>query len=242
MPFLPILKVDSEKIPEKVLVVGDPGRLDRISRKLSEVTVIAENREYRTMLGLLDRTQIGVISHGVGSAGAGVCFEEICKSGAKKIIRVGTAGGMQKGIGAGEIIIARGAVREDGLSPNLVPLSFPAIASLSLTSSMQDIASKKDKEISTGILLTSDMFYPNEILGSNLQLWQKAGVKAVEMESATLFTICELRGVDAGAIVVIDGNPLDQDQGDMTSYNPHSDVVGEAMDDAISIALSSLVD
>ena len=86
MPFLPILKVDSEKIPEKVLVVGDPGRLDRISRKLSEVTVIAENREYRTMLGLLDRTQIGVISHGVGSAGAGVCFEEICKSGAKKII------------------------------------------------------------------------------------------------------------------------------------------------------------
>ena len=90
---------------------------------------------------------------------------------------------------------------------------------------MQDIALKKDKEISTGILLTSDMFYPNEILGSNLQLWQKAGVKAVEMESATLFTICELRGVDAGAIVVIDGNPLDQDQGDMTSYNPHSDAV-----------------
>ena len=104
------------------------------------------------MLGLFDRTQIGVISHGVGSAGAGVCFEEICKSGAKKIIRVGTAGGMQKGIGAGEIIIARGAVREDGLSPNLVPLSFPAIASVALTSSMQDIASTKEKEISTGIL------------------------------------------------------------------------------------------
>ena len=242
MPFLPILKVDSEKIPEKVLVVGDPGRLDRISRKLSEVTVIAENREYRTMLGLLHRTQIGVISHGVGSAGAGVCFEEICKSGAKKIIRVGTAGGMQKGIGAGEMVIARGAVREDGLSPNLVPLSFPAIASLPLTSSMQDIALKKDIEIITGILLTSDMFYPNEILGSNLPLWQKAGVKAVEMESATLFTICELREIDAGAIVVIDGNPLDQDQGDMTSYNPHSDVVEKAMDDAISIALSSLVD
>ena len=242
MSFLPILKVDSEKIPERDLVVGDPGRLDRISGKLSEATVIAENREYKTMLGLFDGTQIGVISHGVGSAGAGVCFEEICKSSAKKIIRIGTAGGMQKGIGAGKIIVAKGAVREDGLSPNLVPLSFPAIASLPLTSSMQDIALKKDIEIITGILLTSDMFYPNEILGSNLPLWQKAGVKAVEMESATLFTICELREIDAGAIVVIDGNPLDQDQGDMTSYNPHSDVVEKAMDDAISIALSSLVD
>ena len=152
MPFLPILKVNSEKIPERVLVVGDPGRLDQISTKLSEATVIAENREYRTMLGLFDGAQIGVISHGVGSAGAGVCFEEICKSSAKKIIRVGTAGGMQKGIRAGEIIIARGAVREDGLSPNLVPLSFPAIASLDLTSSMREIASKKQKEVINKIL------------------------------------------------------------------------------------------
>ena len=140
MPFLPILKVDSEKIPERVLVVGDPGRLERITKELSETAVVAENREYKTMLGVFEGTQIAVISHGVGSAGAGVCFEEICKSGAKKIIRVGTAGGMQKGINAGEIVVARGAVREDGLSPNLVPLSFPAIASLALTSSMMIVS------------------------------------------------------------------------------------------------------
>jgi len=242
MPFLPILKIDSEKVPERVLVVGDPGRLDRISKELSEAKVVAENREFRTMLGVFEGTPIGVISHGVGSAGAGVCFEEICKSGAKKIIRVGTAGGMQKGINAGEIVVARGAVREDGLSPNLVPLSFPAIPSLALTSSMVETASQRERKIRTGILLTSDMFYPNDILGSNLPLWQKAGIKAVEMESATLFIICELRGVEAGAIVVIDGNPLDQDQGDMTTYDPHSGIVDEAMHDAISMALSSLVE
>jgi uridine phosphorylase len=242
MPFLPILKVNSEKIPERVLVVGDPGRLERISKELSGPAIVAENREYRTMLGVFGGIQIAVISHGVGSAGAGVCFEEICKSGAKKIIRVGTAGGMQKGVNAGEIVVARGAVREDGLSPNLVPLSFPAIASLALTSSMIEVAHKREKKVSTGILLTSDMFYPRDILGSNLSLWQKAGVKAVEMESATLFTICELQGIKSGAIVVIDGNPLDQDQGGMTTYDPHSDIVGEAMDDAISMALSSLID
>ena len=51
MPFLPILKVNSEKIPERVLVVGDPGRLGRISKELSEASVVAENREYKTMLG-----------------------------------------------------------------------------------------------------------------------------------------------------------------------------------------------
>ena len=82
---------------------------------------------------------------------------------------------------------------------------------------MIEVASKKEKKVSTGILLTSDMFYPRDILGSKSSM--KAGVKAVEMESATLFTICELQGIEAGAIVVIDGNPLDQDQGDMTTYD-----------------------
>ena len=52
MPFLPILKVNSEKIPERVLVVGDPGRLELISKELSDAAIVAENREYRTMLGV----------------------------------------------------------------------------------------------------------------------------------------------------------------------------------------------
>ena len=78
MPFLPILKVNSEKIPERVLVVGDPGRLELISKELNDAAIVAENREYRTMLGVFKGTQIAVISHGVGSAGAGVCFEGKC--------------------------------------------------------------------------------------------------------------------------------------------------------------------
>ena len=102
-------------------------------------------------------------------------------------------------------------------------------------------AKKKNRSITEGIVLTSDMFYPHEILGSNLPLWQRAGVKAVEMEVATLFVICELRDVESGAILAIDGNPLEQDEGNMVTYDPHTDIVEKAMRDGVNIALKVLI-
>ena len=85
------------------------------------------------------------------------------------------------------------------------------------------------------------MFYPHDLLGSDLPLWQKAGVKAVEMEVATLFVICGLHGVEAGAVVAIDGNPLEQDAGSMETYDPHQEKVKTAVSNSLLIALTALV-
>lgn len=241
MAFLPILKTDSENIPEHVLVVGDPNRLDVVAESLSNVQEISHNREYRSLKGTYLGKEIGAISHGVGSAGAGACFEEICQAGATRIIRSGSAGGMQDHVGAGDVVIATGAVREDGLSPKLVPVGYPAVATPDLVISMCNAAANLDINVHEGILLTSDMFYPHEVFGSNLPLWQRAGVTAVEMEVATLFVICGLHGVETAAVVAIDGNPLAQDDGSMETYDPHQDSVKKAVADSLQIALTALV-
>lgn len=241
MAFLPILKTDSDNIPDRVLVVGDPNRLDVVAESLSDVKEVAHNREYRTLRGTYHGQEIGAISHGVGSAGAGACFEEICQSGARRIIRSGSAGGMQDDVTAGDVVIATGAVREDGLSPKLVPLGYPAIATPDLIIAMHNAAASLGIEAHEGLLLTSDMFYPHEVLGSDLPLWQRAGVTAVEMEVATLFVICSLRGVETAAVVAIDGNPLAQDDGSMETYDPHQDSVKKAVADSLQIALTALV-
>ena len=128
MAFLPILKTEDSNIPERLLVVGDPNRVDAVIEKLSDVEPISWNREYRSIRGSYKGQPIGVVSHGVGSAGAGACFEELCRAGATRIVRAGSAGGMQPGIGAGDVVVAQAAVREDGLSHKLVPASYPAIA------------------------------------------------------------------------------------------------------------------
>ncbi len=241
MAFLPILKTESTEIPERILVVGDPNRLDKVTEHLTQVEAIAHNREYRSIRGKFNGTTIGAVSHGVGSAGAGACFEELCQSGATRIIRAGSAGGMQENVLAGDVVVARAAVREDGLSRKLVPASFPAIASPDMIIAMRAIAASQQIAVHEGLLLTSDLFYPHDVLGSDLPLWQRAGVTAVEMEVATLFVVCGLHGVETGAVVAIDGNPLAQDEGSMESYDPHQENVQKAVENTLLIALSALV-
>lgn len=241
MPFLPILKTDSESIPDRVLVVGDPNRLDVVAESLDDVVEIAHNREYRSLRGTYQGQEIGAISHGVGSAGAGACFEEICQSGARRVIRSGSAGGMQEGVAAGDVVIATAAVREDGLSPKLVPVGYPAVATPNLVMAMGNAAASIGVAAHQGIVLTSDMFYPHDILGSDLPLWQRAGVTAVEMEVATLFVVCGLHGVETAAVAAIDGNPLAQDEGSMETYDPHQDSVKKAVGDSLQIALKALI-
>ena len=241
MTFLPILNTESETLPEKILVVGDPNRLDVVAESLQNIEQISHNREYCSIRGSFNGQVIGAVSHGVGSAGAGVCFEELCQSGATRIVRAGSAGGMQSNVGAGDLVIAPAAVREEGLSHKLVPPTYPAVATPDVLMAMRTAAISLGIEFHEGLLLTSDMFYPHGVLGSDLPLWQKAGIKAVEMEVATLFVICGLHGVETGAVVAIDGNPLEQDDGSMETYDPHQEKVKTAVSNSLLIALTALV-
>lgn len=240
MSHLPILNVDASEIPQALLVVGDPNRLQRVATLLENVEAVSQNREYHVIRGEYQGKPVGAVSHGVGSAGAGACFEELCQSGAKRIVRAGSAGGMQPGVGAGDVIIARAAVREDGLSPRLVPLGYPAIATPDTVIAMREAATRAGIVFREGTILTSDMFYPHDVLGSDLPLWQRAGVIAVEMEAATLFVVCGLHQVEVGAVLAVDGNPLEQDDGSMDTYDPHREVVSLAVEQSIRIGLEAL--
>ncbi len=240
---LPVLATTTDQIPERILVVGDPARVDLVANSLTAVQQISQNREYKVIRGEFDNEEIGVVSHGVGSAGAGVCFEELCQAGARRIIRCGSAGGLRADINAGDVVILTGAVREDGLSRKLVPETYPAIASADMVIAMRHVATEMlrdgGRQVYEGLGLTSDLFYPHDILGSDLVLWQKSGLLAVEMECSTLFVICSLHGVESGAVLAIDGNPLQQDEGSMETYNPRQESVIQATQTAIKIALTA---
>jgi uridine phosphorylase len=234
---LPILRVSASEVPERVLVVGDPARADRVAALLTEAKEVSRNREYVLWRGLHNGEEIGVVSHGVGSAGAGVCFEELCRAGARRILRAGTSGGLQPHVTDGHLVIAHAAVRDDGLTERLVPAAFPAIASVESVVALRAAAHSREAQYVEGIVLSSDVFYPHEVLGSNLKLWQRAGVIAVEMECSALFVTCSLHGVQAGAILTVDGNPLVAQDDSMAGYDPHRPVVDQAVQTMLEIAL-----
>ncbi len=238
--ILPILGIRAGAVPERLLVVGDPNRAERVAEQLEGAEQLASNREYVTFGGHHDGEYVGVVSHGVGAAGATVCFEELCRAGARRLIRAGTAGGMQSHITDGTLVIARAAVRDEGVTAGLVPIGYPAVADLDVVMALRAAADGVTSPVAEGVVLTNGLFYPHPILGQDLEQWQQAGVVAIEMECAALFITASLHGVAAGAILAVDGNPLAEDDTDMSGYDPHRDVVVDAVDAMIRVALDAV--
>lgn len=234
--FLPILKVDSSLINEKVIVCGDPARAEKIAGRLDSAEEISFNREYRLFNGTKNNVDISVVSHGVGAAGAAVCFEELIKGGAREIIRVGTAGSLSGEIADGDIVIASAAVREDGLTEQLIAMPYPAVASKELIDRLEWAAKETNIRTKTGIVLTVGAFYP-ELEGLPNNYYSRANVLAVEMEASALFVIAGIHGVEAGAIFAIDGIAVDFDA---DKYNPHRDKIDKAIEDEIEIAVKAI--
>ncbi len=236
--MLPNLKINPEELPERVIVCGDPKRAAKIAALLEEQRQLAENREYHSYTGKWNGVEVAVVSHGVGAPGAAVCFEELAKGGAKTVIRVGTAGSYQQAVPPGSLVISTGAVRTDGLTSQLVPNGFPAIADRHVAAALVEAARENGDglPVAEGITLTIDVFY-NGVLEFPHVLYKKAGVLAVEMENSALFVIAALRGMKAGAILAIDGY-ADADL--LESYNPHTDFTAKAIEAESRIALAAI--
>jgi uridine phosphorylase len=236
---MPILQVESEDIPEFALVCGDPRRAAAIAEKLDGARELAFAREYRTFVGEYRGVKLAVVSHGVGCPGAAVCFEELIRAGVKTLIRVGTAGSYSADNPAGSLVVSTAAMRTDGLTRQLVPDGFPAVADSDVVNALYTAAQeiKGDTVVRKGMTVTLDVFYSGIEAFPHKQ-WKAAGALAVEMEISALFVIASLRGVRAGAIVALDGY-ADADLA--AEYNPHTDIVGQAVEREIQAALNAIV-
>lgn len=238
---LPIMQVRVGDLAPRVLVAGDPARAERISHLLEDARRVGANREYVSYTGTFNGQSVSVVSHGVGAAGAGAAFEELCRAGVERIVRTGTAGGLVPSVVDGSIVVATGAVRDEGLTARLVPVEYPAVADVDVTVALRDSARRQGVDAHTGIVLTSDNFYPSPVLPNPQPMWRDAGVIAVEMEVSALFTIASLNGVQAGAVLAIDGNPLADADESMAGYEPFREIVDRAVDAAIRAGLDALV-
>jgi uridine phosphorylase len=222
-----------------VIVCGDPDRASRAAEQLADAELFSEQREYRCFVGVFEGKSVAVCSHGIGAPGAAIAFEELIRAGGRRIIRVGTCGALQPGIRAGHLIIATAAVQSTGYGRETVPQGYPAVADLDLTLTLRQEATKANKPYSSGIILSRDNFYRGIDLVDDLdyQLLSKASVQAVEMESAALFIIGSLRGIQTAAILAVDGNVFESAGESMETYEPGKQVVQEAIVSEIEIAL-----
>lgn len=236
--LLPILRIPKGTVAPYVITVGDPERARAIAGLLDGSREVGRYREYWSYAGSWQGIELTVTSHGVGGAGAAVAFEELIHGGARTIVRLGTAGSFLPEIRSGDLIIATAAVRDDGVSERLLPLAYPAVADLDVTIALRDAAADHaGVRFATGIVITKASFFAGAV-ADNSTVWAQARLAGVEMELATLLVVAGLRGVRAGGIFTVDGNPSEDATG--AEYDPHRPVVEEGKQRMVEVGLDAI--
>jgi purine-nucleoside phosphorylase len=185
------------------LLPGDPLRAKYIADTFLE-NVEQKNAE-RGLLGYTGEyggKRVSVQGTGMGCPGATIVFEELVQLGVKKLIRVGTCGGLQPDHQLGDLIVALTAVPADSTAMHLVGNEpHCPTASWSLIHGAVHAAKELGQAMHVGPIVSSDLFYnPSE---GQYERWSKRGVLAVEMEASALFTVGAVRGVESGCLLTV---------------------------------------
>lgn len=123
------LHVRPEQLADKVILVGDPARVNAVASFFDSIECTIENREFRTVTGMFKGKRITVISTGIGcdnvdivmnevDALANINFEtreenEVLKQ--LDVIRIGTCGGLQPEVPVGTFVASAMSIGFDGL-------------------------------------------------------------------------------------------------------------------------------
>ena len=224
------------------ILPGDPGRVEKIASKLNNAHKIGVNREYTSYLGELDGEKVLVISTGMGGPSTAICVEELAVLGLENLIRVGTSGGMQLNVNAGDIVIALGAIRQEGTSKEYVPIEYPAIADLDLVNALKQAADELGYTNHVGTVQCKDSFYgqhdPEKMpvsyeLENKWNAWIKAGALCSEMETASLYIVSSVLRIKAAAVLLVIWNQELEKRG--ISNNTDFDV-----DKEINVAIKAI--
>jgi uridine phosphorylase len=236
---LPLTGLPRTGLPARALVVGDPFTAEHIAARLSGMRQVAHRRDYRTFVGEWNGVPIVVASHGVGAPGALCLFQELMDAGVDTVIRLGTAGALLRGIGDGDLIIAESCVRDDGVTHQLVPATYPAAATPEVVIALAAAAQRRAAPHHRGVVW-SRAAVRSGIIDLNQAGYGTLGVLAIEMELSALLVLASTRGVRAGGSLVIDGSNADDTVGG-SAPDPHREAVADGITRATLVSLDALV-
>lgn len=199
-----------EDIGPWCILTGDPGRCAYIAGFLDSAEYVGQQREYCVWTGTVGDKRVSVVSTGIGGPSAAIALEELAELGAHTFLRVGTCGGIDPKVRAGDAVIAMAAVRQEGTSREYAPIEFPAAASFDVTLALKNAADKLGKTSHVGVIQSKDSFYgqhaPERMpvsyeLLAKWEAWKRLGVLASEMECSALFVAGAALGVRCGAVL-----------------------------------------
>jgi len=230
MPTPHISAVEGAFAPT-VLMPGDPKRAARIANNfLDEATLVTDVRSMTGFTGIWKGTPISVMPSGMGMPSAAIYATELIREyGVTRFIRVGTAGVYQPDIALREIVAAETAVTNSNL-PAMIGAPEALTASAILLAAARATAETSGVALRTGPVFTSDVFYEPDTSAQDMHAAN--GVLCVEMETAALYAIAAVEGVDALTLMTMTDHLV-------TGEHLSSDERQQGVDEMIELALDT---
>jgi AMP nucleosidase len=150
---------------------------------------------------------ISIINFGMGSASAATVMDLLTAIAPKAVLFLGKCGGLKKKNHIGDLILPIAAIRGEGTSDDYMPPEVPALPAFSL-----------QKAISHTIRLKMLDYWTGTVYTTNRRVWEhdekfkdylrSLRTMAIDMETATIFTVGFVNGIPTGALLLVTDQPM----------------------------------
>jgi AMP nucleosidase len=150
---------------------------------------------------------ITIINFGMGSPNAATVLDLLSAIHPKGALFLGKCGGLKKKNKLGDLILPIAAIRSDGTSNDYLPPEVPALPSFNLQRAVSHIIRNKGLDYWTGVVFTT-----------NKRVWEydarfkkyltKTRAMAIDMETATIFTVGFDNQIPVGALLLVSDQPM----------------------------------
>lgn len=219
--------VPNEEFGEYILLTNFIGYVKMFSEKFG-VEIRGKDRPMQSATS----ENITIINFGMGSAMAATIMDLLSSIHPKAVLFLGKCGGLKKKTELGDLILPIAAIRGEGTSNDYMPVEIPALPSFRLQRAVSSMIKKHKRDYWTGTCYTT-----------NRRVWEhdkafkkylrKIRAMAVDMETATLFTVGFVNEIPRGALLLVSDNPMtpegvkteDSDKQVTTDYvTPHLEI------------------
>lgn len=230
---------DKENIAPVVLLPGDPLRAKYIAEKfLTDYQLVNNVRNMFAFTGYYKGKRVSVMGSGMGVASVGIYSYELYRFyDVEKIIRIGSAGSMNKDAKILDVVMSTGAYSNSSFENSLIKKEEPFVTSSEkLNSAILATARDMNIDLKVGPTYTSDIF---DVYVDISDIIDKCPIKdklmCVEMEGFGLMHIAKFCGKEASMLATI----VD------SKYEPDNTVTPEdretSLDTMITLALESII-
>jgi len=150
---------------------------------------------------------ITIINFGMGSPNAATIMDLLSAVNPNAVLFLGKCGGLKKKNTLGDLILPIAAIRSDGTSNDYLPNEVPALPAFKLQSAISATITRYNKEYWTGTVYTT-----------NRRVWEyddrfkkylvKTRAMAIDMETATIFTVGFANEIPTGALLLVSDQPM----------------------------------